>query len=187
MSESLSAIVVAIDLCDDCRVCSRCGVLRSSGRSPVREGTRMSWETAAKLAQRVADQFEWATTPGGERRCTTPPFPDMRIVTEERSSGGTSSWPEPPLNQDWDDFVKLCWHAAVCRVRSGIDVRISEGGLTINGRPVPGVYGVSVPRTSISPRSYFEVWTYINGIEAGALAVTPLPPDDSDPGAWRTT
>jgi hypothetical protein len=93
---------------------------------------------------------------------------EMRVVRVETETG---SHIEPPLDQDWDDLTKLRWHAAVVTYDTGIPIEVYDGRYSVKRfgkwRPVPGVYGFSVPGCSGGAMSYQSMWSWLNGFSSG--------------------
>lgn len=79
---------------------------------------------------------------------------------------------EPPLDEAWDDYTKLRWHAAVVAHDTGLTIEVREGGLSRlvddEWQPVPGQYGVNVGRNSGGAYSYDTAWTFLVGVHIGA-------------------
>lgn len=87
------------------------------------------------------------------------------IVSRVHTDGGSHI--EPPLNQAWDDYTKLQWHAAVVAHDTGLTIRIHKQFRR-------GQYGVQIVGYSGAGSFDFRsAWVYISGVDAGAHTTTP--------------
>lgn len=83
--------------------------------------------------------------------------------------------PEPPLDPTWPDLIKLRWHAALIRDKTGLNIAVNKGKYSINGIPQAGYYAVHLRYGNTAqlsgPHTFADAWNYLNGIETGATAV----------------
>lgn len=105
----------------------------------------------------------------------------IETMTVTRVHTATGSHIDPPLDQDWDDLMKLRWQAAVVTADTGLAVRVSPAHLQYRAtrwspwRIQSGVYDVHVGSSSCGAMRYAEAWSYLNGVAAGANAAAPRP------------
>lgn len=93
-----------------------------------------------------------------------------------RVQDATGDHIEPPLDEAWDDFTKLRWHAEVTALDSGLKVHVEDGALRDdNDNLVPGWYGVTVGRTGSAAFDFRSAWTYLNGVGTGGREAGRLP------------
>lgn len=93
----------------------------------------------------------------------------------ERVQTGHGSHIEPPFDDSWDTLTKLRWQAGVVLADCGVSVGITTGSyqrkLPLLGYvTVPNVYSLNIGNASHSAYDYNEVWTFLNGVTAGANA-----------------
>lgn len=97
----------------------------------------------------------------------------MKVAIVPTAGGG--SVPVPELNQSWSDLMKLKWLAALVSGETGLSVTVGKARYWSGGIPQRGYYsiGMRYGRTSSAagPYDYSSAWVYLNGIQAGAVAM----------------
>lgn len=93
---------------------------------------------------------------------------EIGLPTVTRIHTERGSHIEPELDTGWTEAEKLAWHAAVIAHDTGLTIRLHDEAFTINGEPVPGMYGINVGSHSLSAYTYREAWTFLNGVDTGA-------------------
>lgn len=94
---------------------------------------------------------------------------NAHMVKTER--GGWT--PDPPMDESWSDLVKLKWHAALVRSKTGINVTVHRQPQDHQG----DYYQTTLRGTGwfiVTVHTYRNAWTYLNGVEAGAKAAQQL-------------
>lgn len=86
----------------------------------------------------------------------------------ERVKTAAGSYIDPPLDQLWTPLQKLEWQAAVVHADSGLSLTVADGGYSRNGVRQHGYYNIRYDSGSIGPYTYYEAWTFLNGVSLGA-------------------
>jgi len=97
------------------------------------------------------------------------------LPTVQRVNDEAGSHIEPALDPDWDEPTKLAWHAAAVAHDTGLTIRLHDEAWELNGKPMPGYYGIGVGRSSCSSFTYRDAWSYLNGVSVGAENVRDQP------------
>lgn len=74
---------------------------------------------------------------------------------------------EPDIQPTWSDAEKLAWLAASVAHDAGLRIRIYDEAYTLNDRPVPGYYSISVGGHGISAYTFREAWVFLHGFDTG--------------------
>lgn len=93
-----------------------------------------------------------------------------QIVEVRRVEDGQFTNVEPEFDGTWPKLTKLEWQCAVVELDCGIRPRVSAALLHVNGIPQPDHFCIAVGGSSISPLSFLDAWTYLNGVAAGVMA-----------------
>ena len=95
----------------------------------------------------------------------------VRRVSADTPHGRVSDV-EPELDQAWDDFDKLRWHAAVTALDTGLSVWVAD----MRGSDSSNDYSVQINTStraqSIAVGGFDHAWTLLAGISIGAQAIT---------------
>lgn len=93
-----------------------------------------------------------------------------QIVEVRRVEDGQFTNVDPEFDGTWPKLTKLEWQCAVVELDCGIRPRVSPALVHANGVLQPDHFCVAVGDSSISPLSFLDAWTYLNGVAAGARA-----------------
>jgi hypothetical protein len=78
---------------------------------------------------------------------------------------------EPQLDQDWPEWKKLEWLAAVVSVDTSIPIRIAEATFSTKRRGKwrvdPDAYSINYGHGAIGAYGYQEAWSLLTGIGLG--------------------
>ena len=93
-----------------------------------------------------------------------------QVIEVRRVHDGQFTNVEPEFDGTWPKLTKLEWQCAVVELDCGIRPRVSPALVHVNGVLQPDHFCVAVGDSSISPLSFLDAWTYLNGVAAGAQA-----------------
>lgn len=93
-----------------------------------------------------------------------------QIVEVSRVEDGQFTNVDPEFDGSWPKLTKLEWQCAVVELDCGIRPRVSPALVHVNGVMQPDHFCIAVGDSSISPLSFLDAWTYLNGVAAGAQA-----------------
>ncbi len=99
-------------------------------------------------------------------------YPPMTVEYHRADGRG---WPEPALDQSWDEVTKLRWKAGVVLAETGVSVTVVTNSslrknLLGHWKPERGVFSLGIGNSSHSAYTYREAWDFLNGVAAGAAA-----------------
>lgn len=92
---------------------------------------------------------------------------ESKILKVSRVTTDHGTHIEPALDQSWTPIKKLCWHAAVVQLDTGIHIEVDFANYTRGGKKQHGFYDVKVGASTAGPFTFQAAWSYLNGVDTG--------------------